>query len=213
MGAIVGFFTDYQHKKWFDALFCGVQYTPPATLYLGLMTTPPSRGSNKEVSSKQTVGGFVDFSIDMANDSLLSSTEHEFEEADKTVIITGGGGWIPGTYPISSIEGSAAALSSSPAGAGTLGGTGLVTRDTGYSRVTLASHTFRLAQVGVSSNVVPITFPAPTGDWGVVKAIGFFDSPTDGNMLAVLATTQHLPISAGDPPRSIAIGALIVSKT
>lgn len=54
MGALVGFFSDYQHNKWLNQLLSGVSYTPPTTLYIGLHTTKASRLAQIEVKTTGT---------------------------------------------------------------------------------------------------------------------------------------------------------------
>lgn len=65
---------------------------------------------------------------------------------------------------------------------------------------------------GDSSNKVAITFPAPSGNWGTVVAIGIFDRLTNGNLLWWAEVTDALTVSNGDTAPSVAIGAVHVSE-
>lgn len=58
MGAIVGFFTDYQHNKWLDQLLNNISYTPPTTIYAGLSTGLATKlfASSTEVGINNTTG-------------------------------------------------------------------------------------------------------------------------------------------------------------
>jgi hypothetical protein len=213
MGALIGFFTDYQQSKWLDQLLSNVTYLPPTTLYLGLHTSKPSRLAVNEVVSTQTLTGFTDFIADATDNTKISSSSHPFAAADQKVVITGGTGWAKATYAINSLIGTTASLATSPAGVGTTGGKGNIIRSTGYARVALPAGFFDAAVNGRTQNNAAITLPAPTGDWGEVKAFGLYDAPTGGNLLAMIATATSTVISAGDAARTLAAGALIVSRT
>ena len=49
------------------------------------------------------------------------------------------------------------------------------------------------AALGITSNNVAITFPAPTANWGTVVALGIFDASSGGNMLfhGLLTAQNH----------------------
>lgn len=51
---------------------------------------------------------------------------------------------------------------------------------------------------GETSNNAPITFPAPTADWGTLQALGYYDASSAGNLLGW---------GLFDAPRSIQSGA------
>ncbi len=63
---------------------------------------------------------------------------------------------------------------------------------------------------GDASSKVAITFPAPTGNWGTVVAIGIFDRATAGNLLWWAEVTDALTVNNGDAAPAVAIGALHV---
>lgn len=55
---------------------------------------------------------------------------------------------------------------------------------------------------GTTSNNNDVSFPAPTGDWGTVVAIGIFDAATAGNMWIYTPLNAPKVIANGDaPPR------------
>lgn len=214
MGALIGFFTDYQHNKWLNQLLSGTPYTPPTSLYVGLSKNIALKANAfTEPPLTQTIIGFTDFAIDGSDNTKISSVSHPFVAADKSIVITGGNGWTSGTYTIGSISGSQAVLNSSPGAVGVTSGLGNIIRNTGYVRTLIPSGAFNLSVVGTTQNNVDIVLPAPTGDWGTLKAMGIFDSLTGGNLLAVIALTVPIIISAGDPARTIVAGALAVSKS
>lgn len=62
---------------------------------------------------------------------------------------------------------------------------------------------------GTVSNAVTISFPAATGDWGVITAWGIFDAATAGNLLVYANLTNSRNITAGSTP-SFAANALTV---
>lgn len=213
MAAVIGFFTDYQHNKWLDQLLSGVSYTPPATLYLGLLTTSASRLTSKEVVATETLTGFTDFSVDASVNTRITSSSHPFVSADQSVVITGGAGWTTGTYTIGSLTGPAANLAQSPAAVATAAGLGRIVRSTGYARVPLAPGVFNAAVGGQTKTNAAIMIPAPTGTWGTVKAIGIYDALTLGNLLAAISLTAPFTASAGDVAKQIVAGGLMVSRT
>lgn len=60
---------------------------------------------------------------------------------------------------------------------------------------------------GATSNSVAITFPTPTGAWGLVTHFGIFDAAAAGNLIAQGALTASKSPTTGDtvnfPPGSL----------
>jgi len=85
----------------------------------------------------------------------------------------------------------------------------------GYARVAVANSATEWAATsagnGTTSNLNPITFPAPTANWGQVVAWAIFDAATAGNMLFYANLTTPKTINNGDPAPSFAAGALQVT--
>lgn len=92
-----------------------------------------------------------------------------------------------------------------------------------YARVSVANSTTNWAGTqsagsttassgtsGTTSNNGAITFPAPTGNWGVVTHFGIYDASTSGNLLWWGALTTSKTINNGDAAPSFAAGALTV---
>lgn len=63
-----------------------------------------------------------------------------------------------------------------------------------------------------TSNAAAITFPAPTGNWGVVTHFGIFDDPSAGNLLYWAALTYPKTINNGDAAPAFNIGTLTVQE-
>lgn len=63
---------------------------------------------------------------------------------------------------------------------------------------------------GVTKNVAAITFPAPTGNWGVCTHFGIWDAATAGNLLAFGALGTPKTINSGDAAPSFAGDALVI---
>ena len=64
---------------------------------------------------------------------------------------------------------------------------------------------------GRSSNLVVVTFPAPTGaDWGTATHFGIWDAGAGGNFYIGAPLTPVVPIHNGDPAPSFAVGVLVV---
>ena len=53
---------------------------------------------------------------------------------------------------------------------------------------------------GETSNNVNITFPSPTGNWGVISYVGVYDASTSGNLLVWGALTTPKTVNSGDAP-------------
>jgi hypothetical protein len=51
---------------------------------------------------------------------------------------------------------------------------------------------------GQTSNSSPVSFPAPTGTWGLVTHWGIFDSVTGGNLLIQGVLTTPKTVNGGD---------------
>jgi len=84
-----------------------------------------------------------------------------------------------------------------------------------YARVNVppldANWTAASATDGLTDNAAAITFPAPTGNWGVVVAFGIFDATSAGNLLVWGPISPSKTINNGDPAPAFAIGALDVT--
>lgn len=61
---------------------------------------------------------------------------------------------------------------------------------------------------GTTNNLSAITFPAPTGNWGVVTSLAQIDATTSGNMLTYGALTASKTINNGDSAPSFGVAAL-----
>lgn len=90
-----------------------------------------------------------------------------------------------------------------------------------YARVTVASSlanwagtqsagstTASSGSSGTTSNNNPITFPAPTANWGVATHFGVYDATSGGNLLFWAALTASKTINNGDAAPSYAAGQL-----
>jgi len=65
---------------------------------------------------------------------------------------------------------------------------------------------------GQTANAVVITFPAPTGAWGVATHFAVCDALTGGNVLYQAALAAPKTINSGDPAPTFPIGALTVTE-
>jgi hypothetical protein len=63
---------------------------------------------------------------------------------------------------------------------------------------------------GTTSNNASITFPAPTGNWGVVTHFGIYDAPTGGNLLFWAPLAISKTVNNGDAAPSFPSGQLTV---
>jgi hypothetical protein len=74
-----------------------------------------------------------------------------------------------------------------------------------------ANWTAASATDGKTDNAAAVTFPAPSGSWGLVTHFGIFDAPSGGNLLIHGALTVPKTVNASDPAPSFGIGALAVT--
>ncbi len=66
---------------------------------------------------------------------------------------------------------------------------------------------------GRTSNLIAITFPTPTADWGTLVALGLYDAPSAGNLLVWGPLTTPKTVHNGDAAPSFAIGAFQFTLT
>lgn len=137
--------SDYLENKIIDWLFRGVSYTPPANMYIGLVTA-------------------------LATDS------------------TGGTEVSGGSYARQAVA------QSTSNWAATNGATTTTNPSSGTS--------------GTTSNNAVITYPAPTGNWGVVVGMVAFDALSSGNALFYSPLTVSKTINNGDAAPTFPISAL-----
>lgn len=79
------------------------------------------------------------------------------------------------------------------------GGGGTEVSGGSYGRASLANNTtnFPAASSGAKSNATAITWPTAAASWGVVTAVGVFDSQTLGNLL-YYATISSKTVDSND---------------
>lgn len=58
-----------------------------------------------------------------------------------------------------------------------------------------------------TSNNISLLFPAPSADWGTIRAIGLYDAAIGGNLWFANALTLARLVRAGDAPPNFAPGA------
>jgi hypothetical protein len=121
--------------------------------------------------------------------------------------------WVSNTY--------VGLLTAAPSDTG--GGTEVLSANN-YSRVFLVANTNNWSATdssvsttavsggtsGTTYNVVPITFGAPSGNWGSVTHFGIYSSLTAGNLLFYGALTQPKTINNGDAAPAFLAGQLSV---
>lgn len=64
---------------------------------------------------------------------------------------------------------------------------------------------------GLSSNNTILSFPAPSGAWGVVTHFGIFDAASSGNLLLWGALGAAKTVNASDPGPAFTAGALQIT--
>lgn len=64
---------------------------------------------------------------------------------------------------------------------------------------------------GVTKNLVALTFPAPTADWGTVTHFAIWSAATGGNMYESGALDAPVTINNGDGAPVFDIGTLVIT--
>lgn len=64
---------------------------------------------------------------------------------------------------------------------------------------------------GITKNVAAVTFPSPTGNWGVITHFGIWDAVSGGNLLCYGALGTQKTVNNGDAAPSFAGDALVVT--
>lgn len=74
----------------------------------------------------------------------------------------------------------------------------------GYSRAAITNdkNNWSSAELGsgLLFNVVDITFPTASGDWGIISHFGIFDQQTSGNMYGCGAVNRAKFVYSGESP-------------
>jgi len=65
---------------------------------------------------------------------------------------------------------------------------------------------------GQTTNAVAVTFPAPTGAWGVATHFAIHDALTGGNPLYWAPLLAPKTINSGDPAPTFPVGSLAVTE-
>lgn len=83
-----------------------------------------------------------------------------------------------------------------------------------YSRVAVTNNTTNWpnASSATKSNANIITFPTPSGSWGIITHFGIFDAAASGNLLDFGALTSSMAAGLNNSV-SIAIGALTMTES
>jgi hypothetical protein len=77
----------------------------------------------------------------------------------------------------------------------------------GYARVSYwGASNWGAAVNGLTRNLNAVTFPAPSGDWGVITHAGIFDQ--DGNLLIHRRMSSTKTINNGDPAFSFDVSEI-----
>jgi len=74
-----------------------------------------------------------------------------------------------------------------------------------------ANWTAASATDGVTDNAAALTFPSPTGNWGVVTHFGIWDATSGGNLLCFGALGTPKTINNGDAAPSFGVGTLDIT--
>ncbi len=82
-----------------------------------------------------------------------------------------------------------------------------------YARVSTAAGDWSSASGGVTQNANAITFPTPTGEWGVITHIFRADAASGGNVLDSAALDVPKTIASGSDAPEFAAGDISITLT
>lgn len=74
------------------------------------------------------------------------------------------------------------------------------------------STTASSGSAALTSNNAAVTFPAPTGNWGVCSHFGIYDALTSGNLLYWAALTASKTVNNGDAAPTFPIAAITITE-
>lgn len=205
----MGAMTNYLENKITDWLFRAQVFTPPATFYVGLLT------STKGLRVNSTAYVLNDTFFVTANDTKV----HLYKCTAAGTSAASQGALYPGADDEAITDGTAVFTeqnSAMEAGTATVEPTG-----GSYARVAVTSSLANWAGTqaagsttassgtnGTTSNNSAITFPSPTAAWGVVGRFGIYDAPTAGNLLIHAPLGTPKTVNNGDAAPSFAAAAL-----
>jgi hypothetical protein len=82
-----------------------------------------------------------------------------------------------------------------------------------YARVAIEPADWAAASGGVKVSAVDVTFPAPTGDWGLLTHGVIFDAAEGGNVRGSAALPTPLNVASGGTAPVIPAGKIAVTLT
>lgn len=83
----------------------------------------------------------------------------------------------------------------------------------GYARVETSPSDWSEAVAGVLENLTDITFPQPTGNWGLISHIVLFDAVAGGNLLGSAPVVSPRTIDGTSTAPNFVAGTLKVYQT
>lgn len=205
--------TNYLENKVIDWLLRGQAFTPPATVYVGLIVTTKGERANS------TVYALNDTMILTANDGL----RHLYKCTTAGTSAAAQASLYPGAVAEAITDGTAVFTEQTNA---LDAGTAIVEPSGGnYSRVAVASSLANWAGTqgsgttvassgtsGQTSNNGAITFPVPNALWGQVGGFVLFDANTSGNPLLYGILDAAKNVNNGDPAPQFTAASLIYTE-
>lgn len=80
----------------------------------------------------------------------------------------------------------------------------------GYARVEVLSSVWNAAAEGAKDNASTITFPTPSGSWGIPLYLTIHDSSSGGNLLAYGTLNNPQAVGTGSTPPTFVAGTVRV---
>jgi len=83
----------------------------------------------------------------------------------------------------------------------------------GYERIETSPSDWSVSTVGITENLTDITFPQPTGDWGIISYVVLFNADSGGNLLGSAPVVSPRTIDETSTPPNFVAGTLRVHQT
>lgn len=198
--------TDYLRNKQIDNDFRGVAYTPPATMYVALFvaTAGQSPRSTAVTLGQTTVPATLNGHMYRCTTAgTTGSGEPTWPTTNNGTVTDGTAVWteayanFKGNSNLTEVSGGSYARVAITSGTTQWASTGGATTTTNPSA----------GSTGTTSNNAAVTFPTPSGAWGLVVFSGLFDASTSGNLLYYGAETVALNVTGSSTPFSFPISA------
>jgi len=83
----------------------------------------------------------------------------------------------------------------------------------GYARVSTSPSDWSEAAAGIITSVADITFPQPSGSWGLISHVALFDAASGGNILGSAPVVSPVTVDDTSTVPNFVAGTLRIHQT